>query len=89
METTDIERRVATYIQQDFVQDTVAEFVVAETKFGKFNSAHEGYAVLKEEFDELWEVIRLKQSNLDRKKNMREEAVQVAAMALRFLKDCC
>lgn len=51
-----------------------------------FNSAHEGYAVLLEEVDELWmEVIR-------QEKNMvviRKEAIQVGAMAIRFVLDVC
>lgn len=53
-----------------------------------FNSAHEGFAVLKEEIDELWDEVKRKQSNVDRKPLMRKEAIQVAAMALRFLNDC-
>ncbi len=55
--------------------------------FPKFNSEHEGFAVLKEEVDELWEAIRLKQSNPKRGKQMKKEAIQVAAMAMRFLHD--
>lgn len=51
-----------------------------------FHSTHEGYAVLLEELDELWEEIRRKQPVPAR---VREEAVQVAAMALKFLIDCC
>jgi glutamyl-tRNA reductase len=51
-------------------------------------SAHEGYAIIKEELDELWEEIKLNPSkrNVDR---LRSEATQVAAMAIRFLKDLC
>lgn len=48
------------------------------------NSAHEGWAVLLEEVDELWDEIKLRPSLRD-KQRMREEAVQVAAMAMRFL----
>jgi|GEM_PF-5944413 len=49
-------------------------------------SAHEGYAVILEELDELWEEIKRKDRD---KKRMRAEAVQVAAMATRFLIDVC
>ena len=49
-----------------------------------FNSAHEGYAVIKEEFDELWEKIKNNYPVRER----REAAIQVAAMALRFILDC-
>jgi hypothetical protein len=53
---------------------------------GPFNSAHEGYAVIKEELDELWDEIKMKSSERN-PVNLREEAVQVAAMAIRFLVD--
>ena len=57
--------------------------------FPKFNSAHEGFAVLKEEVDELWETVRMKQSDTQRPEMMKREAIQVAAMAMRFLHDRC
>jgi len=49
------------------------------------HSGHEGWAIIKEEMDELWEAVRLKQSTPGRTDKMRREAIQVAAMALRFL----
>lgn len=49
-------------------------------KFKPFNSSHEGYAVLKEEVDEMWAAI--KQNDLE---HARKEAIQVAAMALRYI----
>ncbi|SFW16281.1 hypothetical protein [Chitinophaga sancti] len=57
----------------------------AKTKFKevKFNSAHEGFAVLKEEVDELWDEVKKDGS----KERMRAEAVQVAAMAIRFINE--
>ena len=51
-----------------------------------FNSSHEGYAVIKEEFDKLWEAI--KQNHHHPNCELREEAIQVAAMVLRFILDC-
>ena len=45
-----------------------------------FNSAHEGYAVIKEELEELWDGI--KKDDWD---NIEEEAVQVGAMAMKLL----
>jgi hypothetical protein len=59
-----------------------AELRRATLKFDAFNSAHEGYAVLLEEVDELWTEIKRN----DHARTM-QEAVQVAAMALRFLQD--
>lgn len=57
----------------------------ATLKFNKFNSTHEGYAVLKEEVDELWDVIKKNGTSIE----LKSEAVQIGAMALRFLMDCC
>lgn len=54
----------------------------AEKHYARFNSAHEGYAVLKEEVDELWDAVKA-----DNRGQAREEAVHVAAMAVRFLRD--
>ncbi|GMA49346.1 hypothetical protein GCM10025857_07030 [Alicyclobacillus contaminans] len=66
----------------DIVEDIVSEYRRASEKFPPFNSAHEGYAVLLEEVDELWDSIKANDAA-----GTREEAVQVAAMALRFLID--
>lgn len=52
------------------------------------NSAHEGYGVLLEEMDELFAHVKTKQKKRDLIA-MRAEAVQVAAMALRFAHDVC
>ena len=60
----------------------------ATLKNGTFNSYHEGYAVILEELDELWEEVRKNPRNRSVSR-MRDEAVQVAAMALRFLVDLC
>lgn len=57
-------------------------------KFPAFNSAHEGYAVILEELDELWMEIKAHQRNRSNEA-MRREAIQVAAMALRFIMECC
>jgi len=70
------------------ITDIDAEASFAMRKFPPFNSAHEGFAVLKEEVDELWDEVKAKQGARD-VENMRMEAVQVAAMALRFIVDIC
>ena len=58
------------------------EYQFAANKFGNFNSQHEGYAILKEEVDELWDAVKDNDQEL-----AVEEAVQVAAMAMRFVID--
>jgi len=59
------------------------EYERAAARHANFNSGHEGYAVIREELDELWEEVKTK----DGLGRACEEAVQVAAMALRFLVD--
>jgi hypothetical protein len=60
----------------------------AEQSWPPFNSAHEGYAVILEELDELWAHVKANQKQRD-VVAMRKEAVQVAAMALRFIANVC
>lgn len=61
----------------------------AITKHAPFNTAHEGYAVILEELDELWDEVKAWQPDNHRVAEMRKEAVHVAAMAIRFIKDVC
>jgi len=53
-----------------------------------FHSSHEGYAVLREEVDELWDEVK-NQTEERSYARMRAEAIQIAAMALRFVQDVC
>lgn len=60
------------------------ELIRARQKFPPMASAHEGYGVIAEEFDELWEIIKQKQTERDYTA-LRKEAVQLGAMVLAFL----
>ncbi len=62
----------------------IHEFNKASKKNGAFNSAHEAYAVLLEEVDELWDDIKRNQGY---NQKAMLEAMQVAAMAMRYLVD--
>lgn len=64
----------------------LAEYDHAAGKHANFNGPHEGWAVIFEEVDELWDEV--KQRNHDGTR-MADEATQIAAMALRFLVDVC
>lgn len=57
-------------------------------KWPKYNTAHEGYAVLLEEVHELWGHVMTQQHARDLA-HMRTEALQVAAVAIRFAVDVC
>lgn len=72
----------------DISREIFEEMADASSKFPPFNSGHEGFAVLKEEVDELWEAVKLnKKRHPERDELMRKECIQVGAMALRFLHD--
>src|SRR4051812_42536568 len=57
------------------------------------NSEHEAKAVIEEEFDEFWELVKVNPKKLSREAqmrrlaDMRKELVQVAAMAVRAICD--
>lgn len=68
--------------------EVVAELQRAVALHGPQRSAHEGWAVLYEEVDELWDEVKMN-GNKRSKARMRAEAIQIAAMAMRFIIDVC
>lgn len=71
--------------------ETNLEIVRAKNLHGPvdFNSIHEGYAVLLEEVEELWELVKTNPIKAEftavaYRDMLRKEALQVAAMAVRF-----
>lgn len=68
--------------------EIIVELGYAQSRFPPFNSAHEGFAVILEEVDELKAEVWKSPSNRDMMA-MRREAIQIAAMAMRFMHDCC
>jgi hypothetical protein len=85
----EVEKPKRLYVEPDvaaILREIGQEVMRARAKFAVFNSAHEGYAVILEEVDELWEEVK-KRSSLRDKAAMHTEAVQIGAMAVRFLTD--
>jgi hypothetical protein len=64
----------------DAIAQVLREYTKITNRFAPFNSTHEAYGVLAEEVDELWDEV--KANNTPR---MVEEAIQVAAVALRIV----
>lgn len=64
----------------------IGEYERAVSLFPPFRSEHEGYAIIYEEMDELWEEIKKKRKT---KHQIKKQAIQVATMAVRFLIDLC
>jgi hypothetical protein len=71
------------------------ELTEAREKYGAFNSTHEAYAVLIEEVNELWDVIKEKNKAgndnsieaLEKKQKMIHELIQIAAIAQRTIEE--
>jgi NTP pyrophosphatase (non-canonical NTP hydrolase) len=69
---------------RETVEDVMTEVLRAKSLFPTdFVNQHEGYAVLLEEVDELWVEVKKNQKVYDLEAQ-RKEAIQVAAMAIRF-----
>lgn len=91
MGNTEIKHRTKSH--EETIGEAMALNLAAEeinsamSKFEPFNSPHEGLAVIEEEFLELREAVFWSKDS--REAHMKEEAIQLAAMALRFLVDCC
>ena len=73
---------VTTIQEREILEDISAELHAANKLFPGFNSAHEGYAVLLEEVDELWDEVKKKKLNPAK---AYKEAKQVAAMGAKFM----
>ncbi len=67
------------------IEDVIKEVELAERKFASYNSSHEGYSIIAEELDELWDEV--KKHSHDYKKEYHE-AKQIACTAIRYMKMC-
>lgn len=82
-EMTDIEKRIK--LMDDVLLMVRNEVERAIRKHKPMNSPHEGYAVIAEELDELWEDVRADAGRAPDRGI--KEAVQVAAMGVRYVMD--
>ncbi len=64
------------------VSKILTEHGHAIAHFKRLNSPHEGHAVIREEFDELWDEVKRREQD---PAAMEKEAVQLGAMVIRFL----
>lgn len=69
-----------------FAKEIIEEYWRATRKHGGMASAHEGYAVILEELDELKAEVWKRSHD---KAAMRQECVQIAAMAMKFALCIC
>lgn len=65
---------------EQFFNEVMSEYVRARKKFGPFDNAHEGYAVILEELEEIWDHIRCNANYSE----MELEVIQLATMAFAF-----
>ena len=73
-------------IPQTLLDEIQDEYNSASAKFPPYHSTHEGYAVIKEEVDELWDLVK-SNKGLYANADMKKECVQIAAMTIRFIAD--
>ena len=70
----------------EIFNDIKKELEFATSAYPSLNSTHEGYAVIKEEVDELWDDVK-KSKVCSADIDMKKECIQIAAMAIRFIND--
>lgn len=71
------------HLQQE-VEAALHRAGLAQDRFGDFASMHEAFGVLAEEVTEFLEAVRLRQGDPTRADRCRQEALDIAAVALRI-----
>jgi len=73
--------------------DLGEEINLAVKTHGPLHSLHEAHSVILEEVEEFWDEVKINPKKLEpinqelRKKNIKKELIQIAAMCLRTLMD--
>ena len=103
-ETAAVLRQVAGHYQRqyreiaDVAGEAAEELVRARPPHAPVRSPHEGCAVIRKEFDDLWDLVRVYRDPLNRfdtavsrqqRADMRVGAIRIAAAALWFALDVC
>lgn len=76
----------ATTPDEQAINEVYDELRSARTKHNEFHSAHEGLSVIHEEYRELESEVYKRREQRDNDR-LRKEAMQIAAMAIRFMVD--
>ena len=71
---------------ESILDDIRTELESARENYPAMHSYHEGIAIIKEEFDEVWDEIKMKNPNVQ---YIREEVIQLASSSARFAYDLC
>lgn len=75
------------YMRIDMLMEEIkVELVKSMTKHAPMHSPHEGSSVIREELEELWEHVM---ADTGRTPEARKEAMQLAAMGMRYVLDLC
>jgi len=74
------------HLLDQIFNDLRRELAAAIAKHPPMHSAHEGHSVIREELDELWDHVK---ADTGQTVEARKEALQVAAMGIRYAFDLC
>ncbi len=72
---------------EKMIDDIRDELDRACARFPTFTSLHQGWAIIHEETEELWEEVRRWKGTTVGRLKLRRECIQIAAMAIRFTED--
>lgn len=73
-------------ITNQFISDMESELSMADAAHGTYNSYHEAYAVILEELDEFWDIVKMKRQARDHA-HAYVELVQIAVTCMRTARD--
>jgi len=74
---------------RSIADEVLNEVMRATSMYLPLNSPHEAHSVIEEEFDEFWDEVKAYnlRKGRDTRPRMREELIQLAAMAIRAVTD--